>query len=49
MAQLAQDAGVGKFVITHLNPTVDPQTLLKEARAIRIDAQLAACGNTYEI
>ncbi len=49
VAQLAKDAGVGKFVITHLNPTVDPQTLLKEARAIRIDAQLAACGNTYEI
>ncbi len=49
VAQLAKDAGVGQFVITHLNPTVDPQTLLKEARAIRIDAQLAACGNTYEI
>lgn len=49
VAQLAKDAGVGQFVITHLNPTVVPQTLLKEARAIRIDAQLAACGNTYEI
>ena len=48
VAQLAKDAGVGKFVITHLNPTVDPQTLLKEARAIRMDALLAACGDTYE-
>ena len=49
VAQLAKDAGVGQFVITHLNPTVDPQTLLKEARAIRIDSRLARMGDAYEI
>lgn len=49
VAQLAQDANVRRFVITHLNPSIDPQTLLREARAIRIDAALAACGDTYEV
>ena len=49
VAQLAKDAGVRRFVITHLNPAIDPQTLLREARAIRIDAALAACGDTYEV
>ena len=49
VAQLAQDAKVRRFVITHLNPAIDPQTLLREARAIRIDAMLAACGDTYEV
>lgn len=49
VAQLAKDADVRRFVITHLNPAVDPQTLLREARAIRLDAALAACGDTYDI
>lgn len=49
VAQLAQDAQVRRFVITHLNPGIDPQTLLREARAIRIDAALAACGDSYMI
>ena len=49
VAKLAKAAGVNRFVITHLNPTIAPQTLLKEARAIRIDAVLAACGDTYEV
>ena len=49
VAQLAKDANVRRFVITHLNPTIDPQTLLKEARAIRVDALLAACGDSYEV
>ena len=48
-AQLAQDAHVGQLVITHLNPMIDPETLLKEARAIRIDSKLARIGDQYEI
>lgn len=48
-AQLAQDAQVGKLVITHLNPTIDPATLLQEARAVRIDALLARIGDQYEV
>lgn len=46
-AQLALDAQAGKFVITHLNPGIDPATLLREARAIRLDAALAAPGDQY--
>ena len=49
VAQLAKDAGVPRFVITHLNPTIDPETLLREARAIRIDALLARAGDSYEV
>ena len=49
VAKLAQDANVRRFVITHLNPAIDPVTLLREARAVRIDALLAACGDTYTI
>ena len=49
VAQLAKDADVRRFVITHLNPAIDPATLLREARAIRIDAVLAKCGDTYDI
>lgn len=49
VAQLAAEASVGRFVITHLNPGIDPNTLLREARAIRRDAALAACGDSYEV
>ncbi|MGN1370084.1 MAG: MBL fold metallo-hydrolase [Aristaeellaceae bacterium] len=49
VAKLAQEAQVKRFVITHLNPGLDPQTLLREARAIRSDAMLAVCGDTYTI
>ncbi len=49
VAKLAKDAQARRFVITHLNPALDPQTLLREARAIRIDAALAECGGTYDI
>lgn len=49
VAQLAADAAVKRFVITHLNPTLDPATLLREARAIRIDAELAETGASYVI
>jgi len=48
-AQLAQDAGAKQLVITHLNPTIDPETLLKEARSIRIDSKLARIDDTYDI
>lgn len=48
-AQLAKDAEVRRFVITHLNPTIDPETLLRQARAVRIDAQLARAGVSYDI
>ena len=48
-AQLAQDAGVKLLVITHLNPTIDPETLRREARAIRIDSRLACIGDQYTL
>ena len=48
-AELAREADVRQFVITHLNPTIDPETLLKEARAVRLDARLAAIGEQYDI
>lgn len=48
-AQLAQDAKAKQLVITHLNPTIDPETLLKEARAIRIDSRLARIGDQYTL
>lgn len=49
VAQLAAEASVGRFVITHLNPSLDPATLLREARGIRRDALLAAIGDSYVI
>lgn len=49
VAQLAKDADVRRFVITHLNPAIDPETLLREARAVRIDALLAKVGDSYDI
>ncbi len=48
-AKLAEEAHVRHLVITHLHPGVDPHTLIREARAIRLDAQLAACGDVYEV
>ena len=48
-AQLAKDAGVKTLVITHLNPMIDPENLLREARAIRIDSRLARMGDEYDI
>ena len=48
-AQLAKDAEVRRFVITHQNPTIDPETLLRQARAVRIDALLARAGDSYDI
>lgn len=49
VAQLAQDAQVRRFAITHLNPAIDPVTLLKEARDVRLDAALTSIGDVYEV
>ena len=49
VALLARDNQVGQFIITHLNPALDPEELLREARAIRIDAHLAARFATYTV
>ena len=43
-AELARDAGAAKLIITHLNPVIDPETLLREAREVRRDVLLAAAG-----
>ena len=49
VAELAAAACVRRFVITHLNPAIDPVTLLKEARSVRLDATLATIGDAYEV
>ena len=49
VAELAEAAHVRRFVITHLNPAIDPATLLKEARSVRLDAALTAIGDVYEV
>ena len=43
-ARLAKERGAKRLVITHLNPNIDRETLLKEARAILPDVALARCG-----
>ncbi len=48
VAEVARDAGARQVVITHLNPAIDPATLLAEARAIRSDAVLARRGQVYQ-
>lgn len=49
VAEIARDANVKRVVVTHLNPAIDPETLLKEAREVRQDAILAHCGDVYTI
>lgn len=49
VAQLAADAQAKQVVVTHLNPTIDPDTLLREARAVRLDATLAERFKVYEV
>ena len=49
VAELAEAAHVRRFVITHLNPAIDPETQLRQARAVRIDALLARAGDSYEV
>lgn len=48
-ARLARDACVRTLVITHLNPAIAPETLLAEARALRIDALLARPGEQHTV
>lgn len=48
-ADLAQQAGAEKLVITHLHPGIDPVGLLAQARRIRPDAQLAERFATYTV
>lgn len=49
VAELARSARAKAVVITHLNPQIDPETLLKEARTARLDVQLAYCGAVYTV
>lgn len=49
VAELAAQAQVGRVVITHLNPNIDPATLLREARVHRIDSILARIGDQYDV
>ncbi len=48
-AQLGKDAGAKRVVITHLNPAADRAVLLREAQAVRPDAELAQALKTYEV
>ncbi len=45
----AVQAGAKRCIVTHLPPTADPATLLKEARSICIGAELAEMGKRYEV
>lgn len=48
-AQVALDAHASQIIITHLNPIIDPATLLNEARSVRLNAQLAFPGARYTV
>lgn len=48
-AELARDAGAERVIITHLNPGIDPVSLLAEARSIRPDAVLAERFAAYTV
>lgn len=48
-AQLAADAQARQVVVTHLNPAIDPESLLKEARRVRPDVQLAKRFAVYQV
>ena len=48
-AQLAMEARVGRLVITHLNPGIDPDTLLRQAREHFPKAELACPGLTLSL
>ena len=47
-AELARDARVKKLVITHLNPNIDPETLLKQARATSA-SRFAKCARACAV
>ena len=48
-ASMAVEAEAQRLVITHLNPSIAPETLLQEARAVRQDVVLAQCGDVYSV
>ena len=47
-ARLAEDAGIGQLVITHLNPVFPRETLLNEARSVHHDTRIARAGEVLE-
>lgn len=47
-ARLAEEAGAGRLVITHLNPVFPPDALLREARSVHHDTILARAGEVLE-
>ncbi len=48
-AELARDAGVSRLVLTHLNPSFPPQTLLEESWRVFPAAELASCGTVFDV
>ena len=48
-AELAVRSGAKRLIITHLNPTIDPEQLLREARAVYPAAVLAERGMTCQL
>lgn len=48
-AQLSADAGVGRLIVTHLNPNTDHDVLLREAQAIFPNTVLACRGMTCQL
>ena len=47
-ARIAEEAGVGRLVITHLNPVFPPEVLLKEARSVHRETRIARAGEMLE-
>ena len=47
-AHLAENAGIGRLVITHLNPVFPEETLLQEARSVHQNTRIAHAGEVLE-
>ena len=48
-AEVAAAAGARKLIVTHLNPNIDADMLLTEARSVFPAAELAVCGKTWQV
>ncbi len=48
-AELAKEAGVGRLVLTHLNPSFSPDLLLREAQAVFSPVSLASPGTLLTV
>ena len=48
-AKLAREAGVKQLILTHLNPFIPAETLLREARAEFQEVRLAAAGERISL